>query len=215
MKMKNETPLVTVPSRPSLRKHAFYGILALVGFLGLGITQSARAYLVTLDQVGANVVATGSGVLDFGPLTFNSFVSKQAQIDPSGGTMVTGLQNVVFNLSDIYTGSITGPTSFGIGGLTNASSGSGFLVGINGALDQIIIPPGIFSNQPLPGTATYDNATIASLGLTPGTYEWTWGTGADQNFTLVIGTVPDGGSTVSLLGFALLGLVALRRKLRC
>ena len=27
--------------------------------------------------------------------------------------------------------------------------------------------------------------------------------------------VPDGGSTVSLLGFALLGLVALRRKLRC
>ncbi len=27
--------------------------------------------------------------------------------------------------------------------------------------------------------------------------------------------VPDGGSTVSLLGFAALGLVALRRKLRC
>ena len=27
--------------------------------------------------------------------------------------------------------------------------------------------------------------------------------------------VPDGGSTVSLLGFASLGLVALRRKLRC
>jgi VPDSG-CTERM motif len=27
--------------------------------------------------------------------------------------------------------------------------------------------------------------------------------------------VPDGGSTVSLLGFALLGLAALRRKLSC
>jgi len=27
--------------------------------------------------------------------------------------------------------------------------------------------------------------------------------------------VPDGGSTVSLLGFALLGLTAVRRKLRC
>jgi len=27
--------------------------------------------------------------------------------------------------------------------------------------------------------------------------------------------VPDGGSTVSLLGFGLLGLAALRRKLRC
>jgi hypothetical protein len=44
--MKNQTPLVTVPSRPSLRKHAFYGILALVSLLGLGVTQSARANLI-------------------------------------------------------------------------------------------------------------------------------------------------------------------------
>ena len=28
-------------------------------------------------------------------------------------------------------------------------------------------------------------------------------------------SVPDGGSTVSLLGFALLGVAVLRRKLRC
>jgi hypothetical protein len=62
---------------------------------------------------------------------------------------------------------------------------------------------------------TFDNATFASLGVTPGTYEWTWGAGANQNFTLQIGAVPDGGSTVSLLGCALLGLAALRRKLSC
>jgi hypothetical protein len=56
--------------------------------------------------------------------------------------------------------------------------------------------------------------------VTPGTYVWTWGDGADQRFTLQIGSVgvpgvPDGGSTVSLLGCALLGLAALRRKLSC
>ena len=68
---------------------------------------------------------------------------------------------------------------------------------------------------------TFDNATLASLGVTPGTYVWTWGTGlANQNFTLQIRSVgvprvPDGGSTVSLLGCALLGLAALRRKLGC
>jgi len=63
---------------------------------------------------------------------------------------------------------------------------------------------------------TFNNATFASLGVTPGTYKWRWGTnGANQFFRLVIGpnTVPDGGSTVSLLGCALIGLAALRRKL--
>ena len=65
---------------------------------------------------------------------------------------------------------------------------------------------------------TFDKATFASLGVTPGIYVWTWGTGLEnQNFTLVIGGagVPDGGTTVSLLGCGLLGLAALRRKLRC
>ena len=51
LKMKNQTPLVTVPSRPSLRKHAFYGILALVTLLGLGMTQSAKAnFIETINQ---------------------------------------------------------------------------------------------------------------------------------------------------------------------
>jgi hypothetical protein len=64
---------------------------------------------------------------------------------------------------------------------------------------------------------TFNNATFASLSVIPGTYVWTWGTGMNQNFTLQIGprVVPDGGTTVSLLGCALLGLAALRRKLRC
>jgi VPDSG-CTERM motif len=217
MKMKNETSLVTVPSRSSLRKHAFYGILALVSLLGLGITQSASAYLVTLEEVGPNVVATGSGVLDFFHLNFNSFVPAQAQIDPSGGTILVGI-DPNGPLEDLYTGSITGPTSFGSGGLTNPSSGSGFLVGINGALDQIFLPEGVLNTQPLPGTSTYNGATFASLGVTPGTYVWTWGTGANENFTLQIGpagAVPDAGSTLPLLSLASLGLVALRRKLRC
>jgi hypothetical protein len=34
--------------------------------------------------------------------------------------------------------------------------------------------------------AIYSGATFASLGVTPGTYVWTWGVGANQNFTLKI-----------------------------
>ena len=48
--------------------------------------------------------------------------------------------------------------------------------------------------------ATYDNQTFMSLGVTPGTYEWTWGSGANQNFTLVIGAaaVPEPSSVLLL-----------------
>ena len=61
---------------------------------------------------------------------------------------------------------------------------------------------------------------MGSPDVTPGTYVWTWGAGADQSFTLQIGSlggpgVPDSGTTVSLLGCALLGLAVLRRKLCC
>jgi len=80
------------------------------------------------------------------------------------------------------------------------------------------VPHGYVSGTILSDSMTFNNATFASLGLTPGTYVWTWGTGLEnQNFTLVIESagVPDGGSTASLLGCALLGLTALRRKLGC
>ena len=77
------------------------------------------------------------------------------------------------------------------------------------------MPPGYLSGAALSDSMTFNNATFASLGVTPGTYVWSWGTGANQNFTLQIGAVPDAGSTLPLLGFASLGLVALRRKLRC
>jgi hypothetical protein len=87
---------------------------------------------------------------------------------------------------------------------------------MQGFQNLLAVPEGYLSGQALSDSMTFNNETLASLGVTPGTYEWTWGTGLpNQNFTLIIGGagVPDGGSTVSLLGFGLLGLVALRRKL--
>ena len=60
--------------------------------------------------------------------------------------------------------------------------------------------------------------TFATLGVTPGTYVWSWGDdGPNQNFTLIIGAVgasiPEPASA-TLLGTALVGLLlagALRR----
>ena len=175
----------------------------------------AEAYTVRLREVGANVVATGSGAINLTGLTLQiSGILTPGTLGANFGLIQTGQLTDV--LVDTYTG-ITGPTSFGPGGpfFFMANTGSGDFVGIAGLAGQIEVPGGYVSGNPLSDSMTFNNATLASLGVTPGTYEWTWGArGANQNFTLIIGGagVPDGGSTVSLLGFGLLGLAALRRK---
>ena len=90
------------------------------------------------------------------------------------------------------------------------NGGSGDVVGVQGLL--LLVPQGYVSGNPLSGSATFDNATFASLGITPGTYTWTWGTGVDS-FTLQIGPagVSDAGSTLGLLLVALGGLFGLSR----
>jgi len=204
----------------TMRKHTFYGILALVSLLGLGITQSARAYSVTLQQVGSNVVASGSGPINLTGLTFFlPGIDFTARIRAGGGVIITGPPGGSGDV-DVYTG-FTGPTSFGSGFFFFPNTGSGDIVGIDAQSSfggLLAVPPGYVSGTALSDSMTFNNATFASLGVTPGTYVWTWGTGLEnQNFTLIIegAGVPDGGSTVSLLGCALLGLFALRRKLGC
>jgi hypothetical protein len=178
----------------------------------------AQAYTVRLKEVGANVVANGSGAINLTGLTLDvSGILTPGTMGANFGLIQTGQLTDV--LVDTYTG-ITGPTSFGPGGpfFFMANTGSGDFVGIAGLAGDIEVPGGYTSGDPLTNSLTFDNATFASLGVTPGVYTWRWGTnGANQFFRLVIGpnTVPDGGSTVSLLGFALFGLAALRRKLGC
>ncbi|MDQ6911923.1 MAG: hypothetical protein M3128_03505 [Verrucomicrobiota bacterium] len=58
---------------------------------------------------------------------------------------------------------------------------------------------------------TYSGQTFASLGVTPGTYVWSWGTGANQNFTLRIGAVPESGSSIVLLFVSLVALFGVSR----
>jgi hypothetical protein len=56
---------------------------------------------------------------------------------------------------------------------------------------QLAVPFSYVSGSALLDTSTYDNATLASLGVTPGAYIWTWGAGASaDSLPLQIGPAP-------------------------
>ena len=62
-----------------------------------------------------------------------------------------------------------------------STSGSTFGILPGGSGRSLYVPSGYVSNTNISGTATYANTTIASAGLTPGTYTWSWGSGANAS----------------------------------
>src|SRR5438477_4938616 len=94
----------------------------------------AGGYTVTLQQVGPNVVATGSGRIDLTGLSSSGhLIITDAEIDPPNGSIFTGPRTT---RSDVYYwwGGLLGAGGFGSGGQfspdTIANSGSGDMVGI-------------------------------------------------------------------------------------
>jgi len=187
--------------------------LMFIAVAAVSFVHSAQAYIVTLQEVGSNVVATGSGPINLTGLTFITSVDNNPGIQAPLGLIDTG---PFATIVDLYNGAV-GPATFGSGLGSSPNTASGDFVGIVGFGGLLSVPLNYVSGAALSDSMTFNSATFASLGVTPGTYVWTWGTGLEnQNFTLIIGGagVPDGGSTVSLLGCALLG-VAAGRKLSC
>jgi len=92
--------------------------------------QPAQAgYIVTLKQVGSNVVANGSGPINLTGLTSSDRgLILTATINANIGLIITG---PFASFADGFSG-ITGPTSFGSGGSSFPNSGSGDMVGISG-----------------------------------------------------------------------------------
>jgi hypothetical protein len=192
-----------------MKKRIYLSMLLLAGSLGAAAVHAGSTFTVTLAQVGPNVVATGSGTIDLTGLTSFGSTAAGSEMYPANGILGIG----PFGNVDLYSGS-SGPSSFGpgFGGFASAASGdSVFLEDFGLSLE---VPQGYVSGTSLSGSATY-SGTLASLNVTPGTYIWTWDSGANS-YVLNIPRatpVPEPG-TLSLLALTLGSVALLSRRRR-
>jgi hypothetical protein len=162
--------------------------------------------VVQIAQDATDVVATVSGSLSTSGLTFygayglSSFLRPQVAVFSMGG------------LGDEYVG-VTGPSSFGTGGMVSQTGQSGDLFTLFGSGNRFAVPHNYVSGTPISSTVTYANQTIASLGLTPGEYVYTT---PNDTITVQIAapSVPEPATwALMILGFGAVG-AELRRRSR-
>lgn len=188
---------------------------AALGLAAVGGPAEASV-VIDVSEVGGNVVAMGGGTIDLSGLTPFGTAGGTAFMNPWFGNMDIGGTSGAYQDITEYNG-VTGPTSFGADVATFASSASGDLFGVNGRGPNgtgVDVPYNYVSGAALSGSATFDGQTFASLGLTSGTYVYTWGSGPTaDSLTLQIGpaAIPEPGTwAMMMLGFAALGFVGFR-----
>ena len=195
----------------------FLWILAALALALAGTGRARAEIIITFSPNGANVDAKAMGSLNLTGLTFVTSLNINAGVE--GDPVDFNLGNPGFvNPTDIY-GGIMGPSSIGPGGFTQVSTGPGPSVGVDefAGAAEIFVPAGYHSGDQLTSSATWDNTTISGLGLTPGTYTWTWGSGptADDIKVVISATpVPEPSSLIlAAMGIGVVGCcIAIRRR---
>ncbi len=158
---------------------------ASVAGLLLAVSPAHASFNILLTESGGNVVATGSGSINTAGLTKDGSGNSSVSIVPSWGAITVGSGS-----ADLYRGA-NGPSSFGTANGHTVDSASGDAVFTT--FGVVYIKTGYVSGAPLSGSATWNNITLAGLGVSVGTYTWSFGTGANADsivLQVVAGSTP-------------------------
>jgi hypothetical protein len=135
-----------------------------------------------LFESGSDVILSGTGNFNTTNLTFAFPGSLNGSVRPNNANFFSGEGNITQLSSNAYGGaSLSIPSNFGSGALTQANTGNGVSVGIQtlGFSPYLILPTGYTSNSTITTQSTFTGKTLSSLGATVGTYTYSWGTGSN------------------------------------
>ena len=168
------------------------------------------AYVVNATEVGGDVVFEGLGSINLQSWTIDCVnCSSGAGVLPNAFLIMGDTRTDIYNSA-----ALSGPTTIGPGTVdTAADSKTGPYVGIDWQTTALRVPAGYVSGDALTlSSMTFTGETFSTLGITPGTYEWAWGSGASADlFTLNVSAVPI-PAAVWLFGSGLLGLIGVARR---
>ncbi len=199
----------------------FSRILGCVFALAFLSSTAQAGFVINFAQVGNDVVATGSGSANLSGLSlFDTSVGAQINLDAPTGNFRGGTTSTGFARYRFITIPPTGYGSFNVGfgpgtGDSNIpSSSTGDYFGLTAFNSMLFVSRNYVSGTQLSNTTTWNNRTLANLGLAPegSVFTYTWGSGANADFlTITIAAVPE-PSSLLLLTSAAVGTVIFRRR---
>lgn len=182
-----------------------------LGVLGLA-PAAPGGVVISVTEGDGEVAFVGGGTLDLSMWTFLETASNGFPVVQPDIAMVIG---PFFHFADLYTppAGFSGPGAIGPGAkgfFASAVGGDNVGIAWGGPQQALSVPVGYVSGGAIEGSnMRFFGETFASIGLTPGTYTWTWDTASGAGDFFTIRVVPGPGAAVLLAGAP---LAALRRR---
>lgn len=193
-------------------------LLALAAAL-LAAGSAQATIIINVTQVGSDVVFSLSGSFNTASAIDSGIVTPApgpGQIDPNFSIFKFSTSGAKDSVIHWVLPNVSGPSAFGSGVFDQADSGASnsnleFVPFIKGQT-TLNLYTSYVSGTSLSDTMTFSGQSFASLGVTPGTYTWSWAIEGQTDSLILEFGVPDTGSTLMLMGLGLVCLGLLRPK---
>lgn len=183
---------------------------ATIAFLVAAAHSLPGALVITMQEVGPDVVLSASGSLDLagathqgsGNATFTRFNTR-----PSS-SRVRVFQSGPFERYEI-TG---GPAAITPSSATASYVGIAYTGDTFGLSGTTFYVPGGYTGGPISGSATGTGTNLAAMGFVPGSYVWTIPSDTITLNVVAASPIPEPSTYLALAGFGGLGLLVWRRR---